>query len=94
MISVWKYALDDADWQVGLFSLTIPVGGRILDLQMQGGSPVIWALVDSEQMREQRHFLVVGTGHPLTGIVSSRYIGTFQWGSFVGHLFEVFRVAG
>lgn len=93
MITVWKYTLDE--WQTGPFSLNIPLGGRILDLQMQDGSPAIWVLVNTEREKQQRHFLVVGTGHPITDLTTDpKHVGTFQWGFFVGHLFEVFRAAG
>jgi hypothetical protein len=48
----------------------------------------IWAKVSPENELEKRQFLVVGTGHTFddTDMV---YIGTYQDGPFVWHLFEV-----
>lgn len=86
MKTIWKYPLPTA----GAPSLYMPAGAQILSLQVQGGVPCLWALVDPSRTQETRFFHIVGTGHELAdnpGI----YVGTFQveGGEFVFHLFEV-----
>lgn len=86
MKAIWKYPFNIGD----RFPLKMPLGAQILTVQVQKGSPCIWALVDvNEPDREVRWFQVYGTGHQHEEI-GYRYIGTFQMdgGSMVFHLFE------
>lgn len=70
----------------------MPVGARILHVQMQMGVPVLWALVDPRAPREIRRFINEGTGQTFDGS-GLDYVGTWQEensdGAFVFHLFEV-----
>lgn len=78
------------------FSLQLPEGADILDVQVQNDTPYIWAMVDTEKPGEQRHFRVIGTGNPIKPFEVHKYrrgykhIGTFQManGQLVWHLFE------
>ena len=70
-------------------TIKMPKGARILTVQMQGENPYIWAIVDQNMTKEDRHFKVYGTGHDLNMKQNEEYIGTWQEGSFVWHLFEV-----
>jgi len=73
------------------FVIHMPVGAKILTVQLQNGDPYIWAIVDPAAEICARSFLLFGTGNPLpTDITALPYIGTFQLrsGSFVFHLFE------
>lgn len=89
MNTVWKFTM--GEWQTGMLTLTMPTGAIILSLQMQDNEPVMWAYVNPEETPERRHFMIVGTGHKFGGPGVGDYVGTFQWGQFVGHVFEVFR---
>jgi len=82
---IWKFPFDVEDD----LSIAMPKNSEIVDVQVQGEQPCIWAICNSDESYEKRRFVIVGTGHPL-GIIG-KYIGTFQLlgGSFVGHLFEV-----
>jgi hypothetical protein len=75
------------------FMLTIPRDAVILDVQMQFGAPQMWVLLDGQELKISRHFIVMGTGHRIDDGQYSRmkYIGTFQMedGQMVWHLFEV-----
>lgn len=80
--AVWKYVLQPE------CTLKMPKGAKCLTVQMQSGQPMLWVLVDPKAPLEDRKFLVLGTGHE--GEVTHRgYVGTWQSGSYVWHLFEV-----
>lgn len=80
--SVWKFDLQPE------CTLKVPKGAKCLTVQMQSGVPFLWMLVDPEAPIENRRFVVLGIGHE--GEVDySGYVGTWQAGSLVWHLFEV-----
>lgn len=85
MKTIWKYRVSLSHSQ---FSIEMPKGARLLSVQVQGGHPQLWALVDSEVEQESRQFLMAGTGHQGPGS-GWDHVGTFQLfkGGFVGHLF-------
>ncbi len=85
MNRIYKYPVIVTDE----FNLTMPVGAKVLSVQVQNGSPQLWAMVDtSEPLSEIRSFRVIGTGHPIDSDPGV-YIGTFQihGGELVLHLF-------
>lgn len=84
MKTVWKYALESTNQTIDM-----PAGAKILTVQSQYESPVIWALVEPEMPTESRKFVVYGTGHPAPE--AGQYLGTFQIekGRLVFHVFEV-----
>lgn len=88
---VWKFPLKVEKNALsvsglGPFELEIPSGALVLTVGMQT-EPVLWVLVDPTQPQVTHRFLIVGTGH---GEVPDRfmYVGTFQMGWFVGHVFQ------
>lgn len=70
-------------------SVGMPAGARILDVQMQGFRPYLWALVDEDAIGTPtaRAIAVYGTGAPIDGD-PGHYVGTFQDGVFVWHVFD------
>lgn len=78
MKAIWKWALDSAE-----VTLDMPEGARLLDVQLQDGSPVLWALVSRQGQKCSRTFNIVPDD-------AGRYIGTFQMadGRLVFHVFE------
>ncbi len=68
--------------------ILMPRGAEILDLQMQRGVPCLWAKVLESEPMIERTFLTIGTGRvvPNWGV---GYIGTYQSGEYVWHVFEV-----
>jgi hypothetical protein len=74
MRAVYKYAAPLID----AFHVEMPVGAEVLCVQMQGGAPQIWAMVDPGPgwPVEYRWFRWRGTGHPADGV--GRYVGTVQ----------------
>jgi len=87
--TVWKFPISLSDD----FEIVMPVGSKILSVQMQGDTPMLWALCNDEFAIQPRRFGLYGTGHQIRGW-NERFMfhGTFQtqmYGeSLVFHLFE------
>lgn len=85
MKTIWKFQLTaDTD---------MPVGAEILKVGFQGEAIMGWAMVESTDEREIRHFISLGTGWNLgddgNGFVGA-YIDTVMAPSgLVWHVFEV-----
>jgi hypothetical protein len=86
MKTIYKYQLSITDIQ----SIKMPQGAEILSIQCQDNSPCVWALVDTDNLKEDRSFLMYGTGNPVDENYKKKYIGTFMMysGSLVFHCFE------
>lgn len=84
---IYKYPITDPS----KIAIEMPEDAEILTVQMQNGTPCIWALVNPDNKTKERYFEVFGTGHPVycdMGI-DRKYINTFQMnGNLVFHLFE------
>ena len=81
--TIWKFPLP---WQDDQIIVNIPHGAKPLCVQLQGGVPTLWRLVDQNEDPDEWHFLVVGTGHTFN-LEDWHYIGTWQQDGFVWHLF-------
>lgn len=86
--TIWKFPLSFAA------ATELPPGAEPISVQMQGGNPMLWALVEPEIARqsfgEAKRIHVAGTGHDLPDNIG-RFIDTFQMegGSLVFHVFEL-----
>jgi len=85
MTTIWKYAIPHDT----RFDLEMPQDARILCVQVQDGTPCIWAQVNSDDGQETRQFTIVGTGHAVPP--GTQYVATWQDVPYVWHLYE--RVA-
>ncbi len=87
MKTIWKYTLEIIVDQV----LELPYKSEILTVQMQHGSPQLWAIVTPELPKEKRHIRIHGTGHQMSSVDNLKYISTFQMenGSLIFHVFEL-----
>lgn len=83
MRTVWKYPLAFSDKAI---THSIPHNEVIVHVAMQDDVPTIWAIVDPGEEREQRTFIVTGTGHLVPDDAS--YIGTVMERFFVWHIWE------
>jgi len=81
--TIWKYPLGLAR----TVHLLMPLGAEVLTVQLQGGVPTLWAIVESDATMGGRMFIVNGTGNEFHGD-EGRYIGTWQQDGYVWHLFE------
>lgn len=82
MKRIYKYPLTVTDNQ----TVPMPKGAEILTVQVQGGTPCLWAMVDLREPEEDRRILTYGTGHIVD--LEGRYIGTYQMSALVFHVFE------
>ncbi len=84
MKAIWKFPVQN--------KIAMPLGAKILSVQVQYGKPCIWAEVQTTNLIQPRIFKVFGTGHEIPYTENLEYIGTFQLdgGDFLGHLYEVF----
>ena len=80
----------------GTFTLELPIGATPLHVDVQQRAPhmpSMWVLLDDDEDRavQKRKFLFAGTGAQGSEppAAKSEYIGTFQDGGFVWHIFEV-----
>lgn len=87
MKTIYKYPIRVKDVQV----IEMPVGARILALQVQGSQPCLWAEIDMTVPREKevRTFETWGTGQPMDS-APRQYVGTYQMsdGEFIWHVYE------
>lgn len=84
MRQIWKFPIETVGSQV----IIMPRLAEILCVQLQNGEPHIWANVKPDADKTQRTLHVYGTGHTIRD-TNSRYIGTYQYESFVWHVYEL-----
>lgn len=84
MKTIYKYELRSQD-----ASMKLPKGAEILTVQLQDGRPMMWALVDPENVLEDRFISTVGTGWEVED--NMKYICTYMEGYFVWHVFEMIQ---
>ncbi len=85
MQTIYKYPVPVQDE----FVVDMPIGAEVLAVQIQGGEAQMWALVETDRPMSKRTFYVRGTGNDYSKQLKGAYVGTFQTGRFVWHLFEV-----
>ena len=90
MKAIWKFETPFDE----IFKIEMPKNAEILCVQQDKKTfiPCIWAMVETENEKEERFFELFGTGTAIyedMGI-GRKYLGTYQYqkGEFVGHLFE------
>ena len=83
MITIWKFPFKTTDE----IDLEMPAGSVPLAVQIQDGTPNLWAQVDSEATIAPRHFIIYGTGHPMDPDPGD-YVGTWQESNEAWHMFE------
>ncbi len=85
MRTIWKYKIPLV---AGEFTLSMPVGGRVLLVGLQGRDPVLWAEVELGAEKTSYRFVLVGTGGAVPD-APCRFVGTYQAGWFVGHVYQL-----
>jgi len=85
MEAIWKFEIITTD----SLRVEIPLGAKILTVQVQNGIPCLWCLVDVEKEKVSREIRVIGTGQPIESDFKGEYVGTYQLfnGTGVFHLF-------
>ena len=82
---IGKFPLSMEDVQ----QIEMPEGAEILTVQLQRGTPCIWALIDTDKPKQLVEIEMFGTGHPMDDKLR-KYIGSFQMKEeqFIFHVFE------
>ena len=85
MKTIWKFTLEITYEQ----TVEMPTGAALLCVQIQGGKPQLWALVDPSAPRESRTIITLDTDEPAPDRFGA-YLGTYQThrGAVVSHVFE------
>ncbi len=87
MNTIHKYKLEITDDQL----VDLPAGAIPLTVQMQHGTPKLWAMVNTNMYnRDTWKVFIVGTGNSLPkDIDGAKYLATFQklQGQLVFHVF-------
>lgn len=83
-MTIWKFQVQPHE------PISMPVGAKILCVQLQHGEPMMWALVDENAPKKAKQFHIFGTGFDVPQDIVLNYVGTFQvvGGSLVFHVFE------
>lgn len=81
--AIWKFPLEVTDDA----SVMMPIGAKILTVQVQNGTPCLWAHVNPKANQRLRRLRIHWTGHEC---IADGYIGSFQFmhGSLVFHVFD------
>jgi hypothetical protein len=72
MMRVYKYTLGIEDEQ----KVRMPIGAKVLSVQMQDDVLCVWALVNPDAGREYRRFFIHGTGHVVRYPDEALFVGT------------------
>lgn len=84
--AVWKYPLEITNYQM----IPMPIGVEFLHVGLDPeGNPSIWVLVTPGNPMQGQQIIIYGTGHPVMSVIDKKdnYIGTFNHGQFVWHVF-------
>lgn len=77
MKTIFKYSIPIKDF----FSISLPLGSKILTVQIQQNNPYIWVLQDTNySFSKCKGFRLFGTGHEIDEDKwdTCNYVGTFQ----------------
>lgn len=84
MKTIWKYKIESLIWVIKM-----PKDSEIISLQVQGGVPCLWAVVETSNPPVERVFKTFYTGEPIVDFDELKsFIGTYQVNGLVFHVFE------
>ena len=70
---IYKYPLGNDLHHNAVIEVEMPKAARILDIQYQHGSPVVWAIVNPKKEMRKYTFQVFGTGFELADYDKKHY---------------------
>lgn len=84
MKTIFKYPLKVRGEQI----VNMPVGAQPLSVQVQHGTPCLWALIDPQADPRDHVVSMYGTGHPIL-LSPGKFVDTYQLedGDLVFHVF-------
>ena len=88
-MKIWKFELEKERTQL----VKMPEKSEIMDIQMQKGKPVMWALVDTTTDEIEVKINMYGTGWEThENVLKDEYLATVQDGKLVWHFFMNYAV--
>lgn len=85
-MKIYKYRLPSIS--IGQGILELPIGFKILCLQVQDAVPMIWVLVDEKAITKvKQEFVTFDTGDLITNLEGMTYLGTYQLNGYVSHVY-------
>jgi hypothetical protein len=72
MKTIYKYPLGSLRHDL-VVEVEMPKGAKILDIQMQNGEPMLWAIVNPKHSLRKRVFHVFGTGFEMEDYEKKHY---------------------
>ena len=95
MNTIYKYVILDA---VGVHDeLTLPIGSKLLSVESQGMTVVLYAQIDTERKStEQYELFMYGTGHLVHHYRTAKFLGTAKMndGALMWHVFYKRKIWG
>jgi 3-polyprenyl-4-hydroxybenzoate decarboxylase len=89
-MKIWKIQLKKERTQL----VKMPQISEIMDIQMQGGNPVMWFLTNPESKEIEVKINMYGTGWETHERASKdEYLSTVQDGKFVWHFFMNYELS-
>ena len=88
MKTVYKYELFKRYSDTKIY---MPKGAKILSVQVLYRSIVLWALVDSIEDLEERHFFRILTGESIPNKCLNNYLDTVLVGDHGGTVYHIFE---
>ena len=91
---IHKYPIGSEIHHNMVTEIDMPRGAQILSLQMQGGIPVLWAIVNPKKETRKYVFHVFGTGHEMLDYERKHYVyvGTVQQSGLMTQVWHIFEV--
>ncbi len=90
--TIYKYVLGGGG-SVKPIDIAMPIGARILKVQMQGEKITLWAAVDTAVKDMNYRFWVLGTGWTVPKGIALNHLNTvIDPFDYVWHIFEEVRV--
>ena len=83
-MKIWKLKLEHERTQI----VKMPLKSEIMDIQMQNGTPTMWAMVDPETDEIEVKINMYGTGDEThENVLKDEYLSTVQDREYVWHFF-------
>jgi len=88
---IWKYVI-----KTNKLIHKVPANGKVLHVDEQFGEICVWIEVDPDEIKEERHFEVYGTGHLIKYDIGTdrNYLGSVKLenGALIFHIYEYLGV--
>lgn len=82
--TIYKYPIDMSG---KTFSVMLPSPFKFLRTSLQNNQPFMWLEVDKDAVKSESKFCLWGTGQDIPD--SAAYLGTFDYGPLVLHLYKL-----